>query len=329
MYILKKLYPRNGDESYLTTTSLVFIAEGYTATQESQFYKDVDQAFQRMLNYHNLINLRLNNNSLSIYTLFIPSLQSGIASSATEAINRTVFESYLSDRLHLNYSKVEAVLEDTYFREISEETKLSDRLLVMNDEETSILHPAIPIFIFPHIPTQVGEYENLLDEQYYYIATTIDGYYEQVILRSLCKILGLGDEFELEGTDYLEPDEEMGESINLVFPNLFYTTTPQNVNPLNEDFKWGNLFTAFDTVSVPVHTHPGPINDPDRSLPPIPFSYKSIELWEGGCGFRKNVYRSAYDCLLRRRIGDITLPLKTKKVSLCPICQIYLTTNMQ
>ena len=56
----------------------------------------------------------------------------------------------------------------------------------------------------------------------------------------------------------------------------------------------------------------------------IPFSYENIELWEGGGYFRKNVYRSAYDCLLRRRIGDSSLPVKAIKTAICPICQMSL-----
>lgn len=325
MYILKKLYPRNGAESYLTTTSLVFIAEGYTAAQETQFYQDVDQAFQRMLDYHNLINLRLNNNSLSIYTLFVASSQSGIASNQTEAINRTVFESYLSNGLHLNYNKVKDVLEDTYFdNDLSERSKLIDRLLIFDSDRNQNLKEAIPVFIFPYNATQIGEIENFESNTYYYIATTLDNYYEQVILRSLFRILGLGDEFELEGSDYLTPDEETGAVINGGIPNLIYSLNPNSFTPLSTEFKWRGLFTSFDTTAISVHPHPGLDNIPDYTLPTIPFSYENIELWEGGGYFRKNVYRSAYDCLLRRRIGYSDLPVKEQKVALCPLCQMYL-----
>lgn len=331
MYILKKLYPRNGADSYLTTTSLIFIAEGYTAAQETQFYRDVDQAFQRMLDYHSLINLRLENNSISVYTLFLPSSQSGIAASATEAINRTPFESYLSNGLHLNYNKVKDVLEDTYFSDNLDnmENKLSDRLTTNQDTNRALFSKkAIPIFIFPYIASQIGEVENLTTNQYYYTATTLDSWYEQIILRSLFKVLGLGDEFDLLGVDYSEPDEENGQILNFLYPNLYYTTNSNQITPLSPDFKWASYFTSFDTNVIPVHPHPSNGDNINRLLPEIPYSYKSIELWEGGGGFRKNVYRSAEDCLLRRRIGDSSLPVKSTKISLCPICEFYLRNNI-
>lgn len=50
MNILKKIYPRNGAASYMSTITLVLIAEGYTAAQESQFYKDVYAILDRLGN---------------------------------------------------------------------------------------------------------------------------------------------------------------------------------------------------------------------------------------------------------------------------------------
>lgn len=329
MHILKKLYPRNGDESYLTTTSLVFIAEGYTVAQETQFYQDVDQAFQRILDYHSLINLRRDNNSLSVYTLFIPSAQSGIASNATEAINRTPFESYLSNGLHLNYNKIRDVLDDAYFASYSnEQNKLSTRLVLMNSDELESLTKALPVFIFPNITSQVGEFENLIANQYYYVATTLDNFYEQAILRAVFRLWGLGDEFELDGNGFLEPDDEVGTTINFLFPNLFYTANLNLISPSTPDFKWRNLFTSFDSTTITTHPHPGSVNTPDRTLPSIPFSYRKIELWEGGGGFRKKIYRVAQDCLLRRRIGDPTLPVKEKKIALCPVCEFSINKEI-
>lgn len=326
MYILKKLYPRNGADSYLTTTSLIFIAEGYTAEQQTMFYRDVDQAFQRMLDYHNLINLRLENNSISVYTLFLPSSQSGIASSATEAINRTPFESYLSNGLHLNYNKVKDVLEETYF-DSTEDSGIKESLFLIGSDEAPRLKQAIPVFIFPYINSQIGELESLENDKYYFIATTLDNRYEQVILRALMRVWGLGDEFELAGSDFLEPSKEIGSTINFVYPNLFYTESANLMTPLNTDFKWNTFFTSFSTSNIPVHPHPGSINDPDRAIPETPLALKTIELWEGGGGFRTNVYRASRDCLLRRRIGDSSLPVKDKIVALCPLCEFSLNNK--
>lgn len=326
MNILKKIYPRNGAASYMSTTTLVLIAEGYTAAQESQFHKDVDQAYKKVIDYCSLINLKLHNNSISLYTLFIPSLNSGIATSAAGAVNRTVFESYItSGKLYLNYNKVKAVLEDSYFNKLgTEDSNLKNKMLFFNEEHNNALNLAIPIFIFPKIASQVGELENQTENQYYFVATTLENFYEQVILRALFKILGLGDEFDLSGTEYLEPNEEIGVTIDAMYPNLLYSTDAANIKPTDENFKWNVLFTSFNTSSVPVHPHPGAANTPDRTFPSIPFSYKTIELWEGGGGYRKKIYRAAHDCLLRRKIGDTTLPVKTKRVALCPICELSL-----
>lgn len=326
MNVLKKFYPRDGAESYTSTTALVLIAEGYTASQMTQFYMDADQTYKKIVDYCNLINLKLTNKSISIYTLFLPSLNSGIATSATSAINRTVFESYISSgKLHLNYNKVRSILEDSYFNKSgTEDSNLKNKMLFFNEEHNNTLNLAIPIFIFPKIASQIGELESKNQDEYYFVATTLENFYEQVILRALFKILGLGDEFDLSGTDYLEPEQEVGAAIDAMYPNLLYVPNTTNISPQNESFKWNVLFTTFNTTSMVTHPHPGAISTPDRTFPTIPFSYKTIELWEGGGGYRKKIYRATHDCLLRRRIGDTTLPVKTKRVSLCPICELTL-----
>jgi len=52
-----------------------------------------------------------------------------------------------------------------------------------------------------------------------------------------------------------------------------------------------------ESAISPISVHPHPLSGavPDRTLPVIPFSYKSIELWEGGGLYRKYVYRPSFD----------------------------------
>lgn len=325
-YYLNKLYPQNGEATYRYSLSLIFIAEGYTASQKNQFFKDVSIAYDKLLAYDCLSNLKFRNNFFGVYSLFIPSSQTGIAPNKATAAGRSPFESYLdSSGLHLNYSKVETVLESSFFNDNNDGSEVSKRLIVNDQGVTKSLFPALPVFIFPNIATQIGEIENLISNQYYFLATTLDNYYEQIVARSLLKLIGLGDEFELPGTDKRQPvDDTTGKMVDYVCPNLLYTTNPSGITLNSSVFKWKIFFSESSSLSIGIHPHPAAIDTPDRTLPSIPLSYGGIALWEGGGGYRKNIYRSAYDCLLRRRVGDSTLPVKAKRVGLCPICSTYL-----
>lgn len=307
-------------------TSLLFIAEGFTAQQEQLFYSTIFDIYDRISSYECFTKLKQDNSKIAFLSLYVPSANSGTATSASSAIGNTILESYIDAQgLHIDYNKLETLINDSIIIRDGEEQLLSENLIIMDDYFTYIVNDfIIPIVIFPDSTMPHGELEHIESNHFYYIATTLDNYYEQIVIRGLAKISGLGDEFDVAGLDFEQPEPETGEKINIVHPNLFYTEDANNLTYDSDSFKWVGLFPESATSAVNVHPHPSSGTVPDRNLPAIPFSYKTIEMWEGGGLYRKYVYRPSVDCLLRRKIGESTLPVKDKRVSLCPICMRFL-----
>ena len=63
---------------------------------------------------------------------------------------------------------------------------------------------------------------------------------------------------------------------------------------------------------------------PDNTIDAVPMTPSTIEYWEGGGGYRTKVYRSAHDCLMRRRIGESRLPVSAGRVAFCKVCTQHL-----
>jgi|SRR5690606_10352328 hypothetical protein len=306
----------------LSNISLLFIAEGFTAQQEQLFYNNIFDIYDRISSYECFTKLKQDNSKVAFLSLYAPSANSGTSTSATSAIGNTLLESYIDGNgLHINYEKYEELIENSNIYIESELQPLSSKIIFYDDDFAAITGRFIlPIIIFPPTTSPNGELENFQLDQYYFVATTLDNFYEQIIVRSLAKISGLGDEFDLNGQEYEYPDNLTMEAINTSCPNLFSSESVTSMTVDSIYFKWRFFFPSYATSLVIIHPHPSSGTIADRNLPTIPFSYKSIELWEGGAGYRNKVYRPAIDCLQRRRIGDQTLPVKNSRVSLCPIC---------
>lgn len=320
--------------NFSTSYRLIFIAEGYVASQENSFYKDVFEILDKLENTFpfNLLKGNVNNAMFSSYLSFTPSNSSGYATSASSAVGRTVFESYvISNQLHLNFSKINDYIDELVFETDNDEPfDVSNGVNKGLEEITEGIQVnstnTLVFILLPQDNRADIELEIIDTNTYYSVATSVDYFSEQIILRAVGKMFGLGDEFDLPGTIFLQPTELQGEGILHVHQNLLYGENI-NVGPtpsIDELFPWRAFFDKDYDYPVPIHknTNPTTVN---RILPTKIVSYKDIELWEGGAGFRTNVYRSAEDCLMRRRIGDISLPIKNQKVSFCPVCRELLS----
>lgn len=320
--------------SFSTSYRLIFIAEGYVDSQENLFYKDVFEILKKLENTFpfNLLKGNMNNAMFSSYLSFTPSNSSGYATSASSAVGRTVFESYVTgNQLYLNHSKINDYIDELVFEADNDEPFDVNNGVNMGLEEITdgIQINSTNTLIFILLPQDNRadiELEVIDTNTYYSVATSVDFFSEQIVLRAVAKMFGLGDEFDLPGTNFLQPTELQGEGILHVHHNLLYAENI-NVGPnpsIDELLPWRSFFDKDYNYPIPIHknTNPGTIN---RSLPSKIVSYKEIELWEGGGGFRTDVYRSAEDCLMRRRIGDISLPIKNQKVSFCPVCRELLS----
>jgi hypothetical protein len=110
----------------------------------------------------------------------------------------------------------------------------------------------------------------------------------------------------------LEPTA-VDETIQLGF-NTDYLPTPPGVAA---SVKWRVLGV---TGATPVHPHASSGNVVDN----YPTTPSEAEFWEGGDGFQTKVYRTAKDCLMRRRLSDMSALLRARRIPFCLACRTAL-----
>src|SRR5690554_6117304 len=94
---------------FTNSRSLIFLAEGYRASDESLFYEDVFNLLEKLEHTFPFSCLKgnVNRRLFSVFVAFSASTESGYANSEQEAIGRTVFESYYEGgQLHVNNLKI-------------------------------------------------------------------------------------------------------------------------------------------------------------------------------------------------------------------------------
>lgn len=296
---------------------LIVLSEGYTSAQESQFYQDVISIWDKIVNYYPFTGLRHHNSVMGVGAAFIPSTNSGYASGATAAVGYNNFDTYYDSTLQkliTDRTKIDSVIEDCIIPGNFGDIEIKD--LVFKHKVPMSFNSTVVLVLLPSSSNISAEAESLDENHYYHIVSTNDGYIEQLIIRSIAKIIGLGDEFE----DTATLDFDVANAIHSIFPNLYYLDDPLNAPSTSDNnFKWRHFFKASASSGISIV--------PNISLNVLQtnsVSYKGIELIEGGGGFRYKIYRSNPDCLLRRNIGDSSLKVKEKKIGLCTICEFYL-----
>ncbi len=147
-----------------------------------------------------------------------------------------------------------------------------------------------------------------------FVATTVDGdLWYQVPMRMISLGLGLEDEAEDPAPAPASPTGDQAQTL-AYRPNVILKSAAP-IGPPTAQFKW------YDDLSPAQRT---------RALNVVPFGGTSsstdpIQLFEGAAGFRSDVYRSATDCLMRRRpAGTGVYSLKGHEVALCVICERHL-----
>ncbi|NUN99206.1 MAG: hypothetical protein HUU01_01185 [Saprospiraceae bacterium] len=255
---------------------------------------------------------------LSIHTVFDP-VNNSTNLNTTNIPNIGLTLNQPTERIEINANSLSSKLESIKINNISSEHNLIQVL----KRNSLYSNRCLLVVLLP--PQGDGGYENEFqktsDDDFYFVATTCDGHWEQVIIRAMCKLMGLGDEYENTGQEYEKPERYIGKLFNHFHPNLLYSDTPNSSIPA-ADTKWGHLSNkiGFDFPIRRAPSHPG---QADLSIPTHNFLPNNIELWEGGGGYRTHIYRSAHDCLMRRQIGNKNLPVREAVVPLCPVCAAY------
>lgn len=320
---VKKIFPAQVGNTVKNSFKIFFVAEGYLKTEYGLFLSDCIETIHRILKTPPFNLLRIRPNFLSVYAIFKDSTNSGPAIDTTPSNNRSVLESKLNSSngiLEINYTKLEDILKTIKIPYLDESINFTD-IAKKGVPNMGILGDLI-VVLLPELATsnaKGGEYENPLDkDQYYFVATTKNKEWYQIILHGLGKTLGLNVEYELDGNDFEEPPTDVPISFN---KNL---TSFENMTAdlANAKTNWSSLFSATQRVqAISIHPNNSSSGIPSTNINIIPETPEKIEFWEGGGGYRKKVYRSAKDCLMRRQIGNTSLPVREQKMPLCFVCR--------
>ena len=322
--MLKKIFPFYAESTFYNSFKIILVSEGYLASERSSFISACVDFSNRLLETSPFNLTRINSNWLSIYSSFTPSANSGTSINATPAAGRTAFDSKADTSTGLisfDRAKVDNYIKDEKFN--FQDTILNLAEYIGKGGLNYGITGALIVLLLPDSPgvPNGAEYESsITDNHYPFIATTFNNEWHQLILRGLCKCLGLGDEHEQIGIDFLAPDSNAQKDIS--FPNIeYYENIPTILTPKS---RWYKLFSLVQRgLSIDVQPKNGDLSIPDNSIIDVPISFNKPAFYEGAGLYRTKVYRSAKDCLMRRQIGNSLLPVRINKVGLCPACFNY------
>jgi len=317
--VLQKLFPSSVGTPPMSSFKLIFLAEGYQALHQSDFKSACADFYAWLIATPPFNSTRYNPGWLTVYAGFQASTATGPAPAGTTPANRTTFDSALSAAgvLTVDSAKVVAVLDAENLQEGGIAQGLSGFLA--KGHQTYGRTGALVVLLLPAATPAGAEmaYVPAVGE-YHFIAVTQNGLWQQVVLRAMCDVLGLGDEFELAGTDFLEPTT--AEEIALLPFNLEYFDTLPTTNGVSPG--WNRLFGP-GRAAAPAIVHAS--SGSPAPLDTNPMTPETVEFWEGGGGFRTKIYRTAKDCLMRRQFGNPAhLPLTSAPVPLCLACSTFL-----
>lgn len=324
--MLRKIFPFDAESSFFNSFKIVFIPEGYLASESAFFTASCIEFVNKLLETPPFNLTRINSNWLSVYTSFISSNNSGPSVNAIPSINRTAFESQVNTvtgLIAINQQKLNAHVDSETFHYADSILNLSDN--VERDGPSYGRNGTLFVVLLPPLQghSAGAEFENTPgNNDYYFVSTTQDGEWHQVVTRALSKLLGLGDEFESDGDIFLEPDDEKIRDL-LAFPNIqYFETPPVAVTP---ESQWYDLFSITQRgLPIAIHNKVGLPASGDYTINTQLINYTRPEFWEGAGGYRTKVYRSNFDCLLRRQIGNSQLVVRQNRVDFCPTCLHFL-----
>jgi len=324
--MFKKIFPFGAGLPPDSSFKIFIVSEGYVAGKRADFYNACNLFINNFFNAYPFSGIDRSLTSISIYAHFEASANAGPSMNAPAAPGRTLFDTSMNsgaELLSLNKTKINDKLNSLSLKydgaDIQASTLLSTKGPVSGGAG------ALTVILLPPTAGNGGEYEHEPQAgDYYFVATTQNNRWYQVIIRGVAKAIGLGDEFDLPGNNFLEP---VGENIILFahgYPNLVYFDSVPLMPPSN-NFKWKNKLSVVQQLApLEIVRHPGNAATIDRTLDTSFTSPDLIKLYEGGGGYRTKVYRSSRDCILRRKIGDISLPLRKQEIQLCPICSEFI-----
>ncbi len=329
--MLKKIFPSMVASSPLDSFKIILLAEGFQVTQKQEFSNACYEFIERLTTTPPFNLIKLNPNLFNIYSGFKASNQSGPGNNSTTPA-RTVFESVFNatqKTLTINQAKFNAFIENPSTTFPYDNNSLALNEFYAKGNISLSKFATIIAILLPPIAgeTKTIETESVLSkDDYHFIGTTTNNHWYQVIFRTIGSKMGLGDESENPGTEFQAPTQGKDDANSF---NLQYLDALPETNR-DKRLKWSKFFSAAQRILPPsVHPKTGDTSIPDNSINALGTTQSKIEFWEGGGGFRTGIYRSAMDCLMRRRIGDLQLPVSDNKVPFCYVCRNYLKALLE
>jgi hypothetical protein len=324
MTAIRKIFPAGLATSPLHTLKIILLAEGYRAADRRQFAaacSDFVAALGRTAPF-SLMNV--NPYSISVHAGFVASAAAGAAVDAP-ASNRTAFDgSYdtAAHQLSISQSKFNAFVEDAITTLTVENADVQLAEVLRKSDLTVGTSGAVVALLLPPIAGEpaTAETESVLGaDDYHFVACSTNNFWHQVVLRTVGAVMGLGDEWELDGDDFLAPAKPR----SVAYANLQYYDAPPTTHQTG-DLRWRDFLSLAERIQPPVvHPKANPAVA-DDGIDAVPMTPSTIEYWEGAGGYRTKAYRSAHDCLMRRRIGDGRLPVSAGRVPFCKVCRQHL-----
>ncbi|GAA4365923.1 hypothetical protein GCM10023185_36660 [Hymenobacter saemangeumensis] len=331
--IVGRLFSANRFDSALLEQqfNIHIVSLGYT--DKSQFFGDARVLISKLKENYPWWN----NKGINSYILYHHSDATfTIAENAPQPVNNALRSHYSMSqkKLYIPYDQFLNYTSRLALSRKTGETNLLDNHFRFRDKKGGWL--GVIIFLIPeqsfsgnrigeeiyvemeHLPTDA--------ESHYYCATSLNGNYWQVLARGIGLSIGLGNEYDFVDINATPgtPTGAEGLLIDILHPNLVYlpgTTGTQ----ANYPSKWHDLLDSTSrNTPLPVHLQAAN-NPPSLEMNFIDWQFsmlsnsRRIELWEGGAGFKKDVFRSSNDCIMRRKTGSVILPAKNS-VDFCPVC---------
>ncbi|MEZ4684670.1 MAG: hypothetical protein R3B47_00930 [Bacteroidia bacterium] len=289
---------------------IVFVPEGFSSEQN---YIQICKDFIVDLQGHYPFNFLINNDLIEIYSLF-----PDIESTPSGSLNHSILETEINNfQIEVNRDIVSSIIENSYFNDSpGEAIRLSDQ--IHNGEVEKSLNLCLVIVLLPKMgsefPYGIAQEFPASSDDYFFIATSVDNLWYQIVLRTICRIIGLGDEFYAGDGIVSSPNEFEGTYIDTFFPNLLYLeSNPKTINI--QDSKWKKYYSNIQSSLI--------VNDNAEVNSIYSYMSEDVEAWVGGGSFEKKIFRSYGDCLLSYEINNELRPLRNSRKVLCRLCESY------
>ncbi|MFZ2899163.1 MAG: M64 family metallopeptidase [Saprospiraceae bacterium] len=308
---LTKIFPIFNSPNINNKINIVIFSEGYRLEDKKMFNNKCRALIKKLEFFFPLNSVLKEDSNINIYTCFVPSVQFGISCQSNNKSN-----TFLNSNI------------DTKTNEIYID---SDRLLKELDAinfSFSTLFETLTTLIVIIAPPLLNQ-SNCIEEKQLDITflgvtrsaiftISSDGW-ENSVVRALGSVIGLGDEFGNDsGPDIEQPILGEGVWIDYYCPNLIFFKSPEQ-ELYKEKLKWKALMPKNDEKFEIYESEVIESQLPHKI--PYKYSVEKINLWEGGGGYQKKVFRSAQDCIMRRKIGDREYPVRDERMSFCPVCE--------